>query len=96
MSTLTISLPDEMTEWAQSQAQTKGFSDAGEYALELLREAKVRDDEFRLKEAELEALLLEAVNAGEGESVDAAWWTNFRSELDEKLERQRRNGTACP
>ncbi len=94
MSTLTVSLSEEIADWAQAEAQTKGLSYPAKFIDQLLREAKARcEEETERAETELETLLLEALDAGEGERVDAQWWVDFRAEMEDKLKQQRQNGT---
>lgn len=94
MSVLTISLPDDVREWAEQAAATSGTT-LDEFFSALAREAKARAQSERdAKEAELERLLLEALDAGEGERVTSQWWNEFRGELDVALDKQRKNGQA--
>jgi antitoxin ParD1/3/4 len=59
MTTVTISLPDSLRDFVDSQVQTKGYGNVSEYFRGLLREAQTREEEQRL-----EKLLLEALDDG--------------------------------
>lgn len=53
MTTLTISLPDSLKAFIDTQLATKGYGNVSEYVRSLLREAQAKEEEARL-----EALLL--------------------------------------
>lgn len=87
MNTINISLPDEMTSWVENEMQQGGFADASEFFRQLVHEAKLRrEDEMR--QMNLEALLIEGVESGDGEPVTAEWWNQLRSEVNDKLQAQ--------
>lgn len=83
MSTMNISLPDEMRAWIESEVSAGGFGSASEYFRQLVREAKARKEaEIQLQRQErLETLLLEGLATGEGEAVTPQWWATFRAEM---------------
>jgi antitoxin ParD1/3/4 len=56
MATVTISLPDSLKAFIDSQLATKGYGNVSEYFRTLLREAQAKEEEARL-----EALLLEGL-----------------------------------
>jgi antitoxin ParD1/3/4 len=56
LTTLTISLPDSLKAFIDTQIATRGFGNVSEYVRSLLREAQAKEDEARL-----EALLLEGL-----------------------------------
>ena len=94
MSTLQISLPDELRAWVESEARGRGYADAGEFVGVLVREVKAQrelqtDEEFLggRTEAELAALINEGL-ASETEVADAQWWNDLRAELAAKLPKQ--------
>ena len=92
MSVLSISLPDDVREWVEQEAAASGAS-ISEVLGRVAREAKERTQNQRAaKEAELERLLLEGLDSGEGEWITPEWWQNFRAELQDELEKQRQNG----
>ena len=95
MSTLQITLPDELRAWVESEARGRGYADASEFVGVLVREVKAQrevnaqttDDEFLggRTEAELAALINEGL-ASEAEVADAQWWDDLRAELAAKLD----------
>jgi len=56
MTTVTISLPDSLREFVDTQVQTKGYGNVSEYFRGLLREAQTREEEHRLEHLLLAAL----------------------------------------
>ena len=56
MTTVTISLPDSLKAFIDSQLATKGYGNVSEYIRSLLRDAQVKQEDARL-----EALLLEGL-----------------------------------
>ena len=94
MSTLQISLPDELQNWVESEARGRGYADASEFVGVLVRQAKTQSNELTDEEmlggrteAELAALINEGL-ASESEVADASWWDDLRAELAAKLEKQ--------
>ncbi len=89
MSTKTIILSEDMSQWVEQQAAARQIS-ADEFVEQLAREARARsagaDDD-----PELERLLLEGLNSGPGERVTAKWWADFRSELSAELKERQQN-----
>lgn len=90
MSTMNISLPDEMRAWVESQVRGGEFSSASEYFRQLVREARAQKerDERERKKAELEALLIEGLESGPAVPMDKTWWDTLLSDVDEKLKRR--------
>lgn len=76
MTTITISLPDSLKAFVESQLAAKGYGNVSEYFRSLLREAQAREEEVRL-----EALLLEGLASREIPLDDA-----FRARLEGKIE----------
>lgn len=90
MSTMNISLPDEMTNWVENEIKQGGFASASEFFRHLVREAKARREiEARTitSDSHLEALLLEGLES-EGEPVTAQWWANLRAEANKELKKR--------
>jgi antitoxin ParD1/3/4 len=75
MTTVTISLPDSLREFVDSQVATQGYGNVSEYFRGLLREAQKKEHDARL-----EALLLEGL-ASNSLPLDAA----FRQRLGRKV-----------
>jgi antitoxin ParD1/3/4 len=76
MTTVTISLPDSLKAFIDTQIATKGYGNVSEYFRSLLREAQAKEEDARL-----EALLLEGL-ASKRIPLDAA----FRKGLAAKAE----------
>ncbi|WP_440983419.1 type II toxin-antitoxin system ParD family antitoxin [Shinella sumterensis] len=88
MATITISLPDTLKSFVDSQMETKGYGNVSEYFRSLLRDAQEKE-----KEARLESLLLEGLASGKGEVADAAFWSDLKAEAAELLAaRSRKSG----
>jgi antitoxin ParD1/3/4 len=88
MATITISLPDTLKSFVESQMETKGYGNVSEYFRSLLRDAQEKENEARL-----EALLLEGLASGKGEVADTAFWSDLKAEAAELLAaRSRKSG----
>lgn len=94
MSTLQLTLPDELQQWLEARARADGYADAGELAGVLLREAQTKGegravpltDEEMLggrTEAEVAALLNEGL-AGKRVQLTVELWAEMLSEVDEE------------
>ena len=68
MTTMNISLPDEMKAFIEAQMAQEGYASASEYLRTLIREEQRR----RAKQA-LEAKLLEGLQSPASEMTDADW-----------------------
>lgn len=75
MQSITISLPESLKTFVETEVATKGFGNVSEYFRTLLREAQDRDAKARL-----EALLLEGLASGHSKAVDKAFWADLRAE----------------
>ena len=80
MSTMNISLPEEMRFWVEEEVQRGGFSSASEYFRQLLRDAKARQEE-QAQRTRLQALLIQGIESGHVQAADAAWWESLRAEV---------------
>ena len=94
MSTLQISVPDELQAWIESEARGRGYADASEFVGVLLRQEKSRrevqaekltDEEFLggRTEAELAALINEGL-ASERIALTVDMWAEMLGDVDEK------------
>ena len=68
MTTMNISVPDEMKAFVEAQMTQEGYASASEYLRALIRDAQKR----RAKQ-ELEAKLLEGLQGPVSEMTDADW-----------------------
>jgi len=80
MATITISLPDTLKSFVESQIEAKGYGNVSEYFRSLLRDAQEKE-----KDARLEALLLEGLTSGKGDAPNAAFWTELKAEAAQLL-----------
>jgi antitoxin ParD1/3/4 len=79
MTTMNISLPDEMKVFVEAQMAHEGYASASEYV-----RALIRDAQRRKARQELEAKLLEGLEGPEVE-MDRADWDSIRREALEGL-----------
>ena len=71
MTTMNISLPDDMKAFVDRQVQTRGYMSSSEYIRDLLRRAKDVDD-FR-------ALIQEGLDSEIPETSDADFFASLRA-----------------
>ncbi|EJZ19708.1 ribbon-helix-helix domain-containing protein [Rhizobium sp. Pop5] len=83
MATVTISLPDSLKAFVESQMASKGYGNVSEYFRGLVREAQERENEARL-----EALLLEGLASGDAVEATPAFWSDLRKEAAQLLAAQ--------
>ena len=76
MTTMNISLPDNLKGFVDIQVQTGGYSTSSEYIRELIRE-----DQKKKLEQKLSSLLVEGIQSGPPVPADAAYWKAKRERL---------------
>jgi antitoxin ParD1/3/4 len=76
MTTMNISLPENLKGFVDKQVQTGGYSTSSEYIRELIRE-----DQKKKLEQRLSLLLLEGMQSGEPIAAGAAYWKAKRKRL---------------
>ncbi|HEV3165607.1 MAG TPA: type II toxin-antitoxin system ParD family antitoxin [Isosphaeraceae bacterium] len=86
MTTVNISLPDEMKAFIEAQVAQEGYASASEYLRALIREAQKR----RAKQ-ELEAKLLDGLQSPATE-MTAADWAGLRDRIIERSPELRDQG----
>lgn len=79
MSTMNISLPEELKAFVDQQVTTRGFASSSEYLRELIRREQDR--------AKLRGLLLEGLESGPGRAADAAYFDGLRERIHRHSER---------
>ncbi len=84
MTTVTISLPDSLKAFVESQVATKGYGNVSEYFRSLLREAQAKEEDARL-----EALLLEGLASGDGMEASPEFWRDLKAEAAQMAEQYR-------
>jgi antitoxin ParD1/3/4 len=82
MATMTISLPDPMRDFIESEVSGGNYGSASELFREMVRERQKAKMQERL-----EALLLEGLESGEPAEVTKAYVEKRRRELRQKLEK---------
>ena len=81
MTTVTISLPDSLKAFIDSQLASKGYGNVSEYFRSLLREAQAKEEDARL-----EALLLEGL-ASKRLPLDGDFWKRVEAKTEAIIER---------
>jgi antitoxin ParD1/3/4 len=76
MTTINISLPDQMRLFVEEQVAAGGYSTTSEYIRSLIRQ----DNERKNKE-QLDSLLLQGLASGEAIEVTEQWWDEKRAAL---------------
>lgn len=76
MTTLNISLPEEMQAFIDQKVAQGGFGDAGEYVRQL-----VREDQKRAAQERLEELLMEGIESDERIEGTPEYWEQKRTKL---------------
>lgn len=77
MSTMNISLPDELRSFVDSQVSDGNYTSSSEYVRELLRKEK---DRVRLRRLLLEGMESELID----EPMDSSYFDKFRKRIAEK------------
>lgn len=85
MATMTISLPDPLREFIETEVSTGNYGSASELFREMVRERQRRKAEERLEE-----LLLEGLESGEPIEVSTQYLEKRRRLLREKLEKNKK------
>ena len=81
MTTLTISLPESLKVFIDTQLATKGYGNVSEYVRSLLRDAQAKEEEARL-----ETLLLEGL-ASNRLPLDAAFLKGIEAKTTQLLDK---------
>jgi antitoxin ParD1/3/4 len=84
MTTLNVSLPDEVRAFIEERVAREGHSSAGDYLAALVREAQ-----RRLAKQELEAKLREAVESGPATPMTREDWDSIEREALARLAAER-------
>lgn len=80
MTTMSISLPDELKAFVEAQMKQEGYASASEYLRALVYEARKRH-----AKRELESKFREALESGPAEPLTADDWIALRQEAMEGL-----------
>ena len=84
MTSMNISLPEELKKYVEAQAKS-GYSTPSEYVRELIRQ----DQKQRAKE-KLDQLLLAGLNSGDPIPANAKFWGELKREAFAKLEARKK------
>ena len=85
MTTMNISLPEELKTFIDEQVAGGGYSSTSEYVRALIRDARKAAARQRL-----EALLLEGINSGDPVEVTPEFWHDVRQQALAKIESGKR------
>jgi antitoxin ParD1/3/4 len=84
MTTINISLPEQMRLFVEEQVTAGGYSTTSEYIRSLIRQ----DNERKSKE-QLDNLLLQGLASGESIEVTEQWWDEKRAALMTKIQQSK-------
>jgi len=79
-STMTISLPEEMKGYIEQRIKAGSFSSASEFVRQL-----VREEQQRVDQGKLEAMLLEGLDSGKPIRVTDAYLAGLQGRLQKRL-----------
>ena len=82
---LNVALPEVLKEYVERRVAEGAFRDPSDYIGTLINE-----DRKRRAEARLEALLVEGLDSGDPQPLDAAEWESIRQEVRERIGARRR------
>ncbi len=83
MTTMNISLPDELKEFIDRQVAEGGYGSSSEYIRELIRRARTQAARRRL-----EAQLLKGINSGPAQDFTPEDWKDLRRHARERWEQR--------
>jgi antitoxin ParD1/3/4 len=83
MTTMNISLPDDLKAFVDEQVATGGYGTTSEFIRELIRDARKQAARQRL-----ETLLLEGLNSGPAMPMTDEWWAERRRELERRIQQK--------
>ncbi|MEE3719959.1 type II toxin-antitoxin system ParD family antitoxin [Tumidithrix elongata RA019] len=86
MTTVNVSLPDSMREFILEQIKEGSYSTVSEYLRYLIRQ-----EQKRVAQEKLDAMLLEGLNSGESVEMTDELWEQMRSRLADRSQQQKKN-----
>ena len=89
MQTMNISLPDQLKDFVDVQVGSGRYSSVSEYVRDL-----IRDDEKRMAQEKLEALLMEGIQSGAPTEMTKQDWKDIRTAALKQLEARKSRKTA--
>jgi antitoxin ParD1/3/4 len=75
MTTMNISLPDELKQFVDDQVASRGFGTSSEYVRDLLRREQDRQ--------QLRQLVLDGMSSGRGKVADAKYFASLRQQIQQ-------------
>ena len=81
MTTMNISLPDDLKAFVEDEAAGRGFASASEYVMAILVDARER----RIERKRLDDLLLEGLDSGPSTPLTSEDWDHIRSEGKKRI-----------
>lgn len=88
MTSMNISLPEELKAFVEERVARGGYSTASEYMRELIRRDQNR--------ARIEARIIEGLESGPPIEIDEAYWEAKRRRLEERRGEKYQAGEAAP
>ena len=89
MTSLNISLPEQLREWIEMQVEGGRYGNASEYVRELIRRDQERQMEHRLDD-----LIREGIDSGPPSKLSKRDWIELRADIAKRLEsRRKRRGS---
>ena len=87
MTTVTISLPESLKDFVETQVETKGYGNVSEYFRGLLREAQEREADKRI-----EKLLLESLDDTRADiEITPEFWNGVKKRFKERVAQRKRS-----
>ena len=90
MQTMSVSLPDSLTEYIQQQVARLGYENAGDYIRELVQADQLRKEQLRKERLALEAEVIRGLECKETVPFNEQTWNEMRVELQRRIEQKRR------
>jgi antitoxin ParD1/3/4 len=80
MTTVTVSMPESLKQFLETEVETKGFGNVSEYIRSLLRDAQARSADTRL-----DALLMEGLRGDKDIRLTPEFWKELRADASRIL-----------
>jgi antitoxin ParD1/3/4 len=90
MTTMNLTLPDDMKAFVEEQAAKRGYVDASEYVRSVLLDVQTREQ----ARSEIRGKLLEAVESGPATPMTRSDWDDIQREVERRHKSRQGNGDA--
>ncbi len=87
MTTMNISLPDDLKAFVDDQVTVGGYGTTSEYIRALIRDARKEAARQRI-----DTLLLEGLNSGPATPMTDEWWAERKREVERRIQQKRAEG----